>query len=200
MPPIAVSHFYLFLQSTLQNGCSLNYMNIKEKKVIFQKEYHLLYKYVYRYVKWRIQNEDDVEDIVSHTFLCAYEKLSQWNPQKGNMKQWITGIVKNTLLQHWKKNQLHIPLEEISDTVLFSMKTLLTEIDNQKIDDALFLDALMEKLPAEMQRIIILRYVDDYTYKEIARVLGKKAAAVRKTFSRLHTEIETTLSLLLKNK
>lgn len=149
----------------------------------FSQHYDELFDYVYRYLLIRLQNPQAAEDVTSNTFLMALENQHKYNSKKGSWRQWITGIAKNCLLMHWKKEKITLSLETIENMEIF---TTLISNSSQERDATLTLETFLDSLEPALRTLLALRYVDDLTYKEIANITRKTPGAIRKTFSRLH--------------
>jgi len=139
-------------------------------------EYSTLYDYVYRYVRVRVSNEDVCRDLVADIFLKAVEKIQYFDASKGSLRQWITGITKHHLLNHWKREKHTFALEDFDLPIM------------PKFDQLEF-DQLIDHLPQHIQQLLTWRYVDDLTYEQIADVTGRTPAALRKYFSRLYKKL-----------
>lgn len=154
----------------------------------FEKQYSDLFDYVYRFVRVRIGNNETTDDLVSKIFLDAYEKQFQYDENKGSWRQWITGIAKNSLLNHWRSHKKLIFLEEADlDSINFERFSQQKEALNQGLQFQL----IMEASSQNVKNLLIWRYVDDLTYEDIAEILNKTPAAIRKIYSRLHKELKT---------
>ena len=145
------------------------------------------FDYVYRYVFIRVANRELTQDLVSKIFLNAFENQNKYDSEKGSWKQWITGIAKNVLLNHWRSNRKFLSLEEVElDQINFENY----HHDKNKWSLELQFQSLMEAVPESVKNLLIWRYVDDLTYEAIAEILNKTPAAVRKTYSRLHKTLK----------
>ncbi|MBI2410801.1 MAG: RNA polymerase sigma factor [Candidatus Kerfeldbacteria bacterium] len=160
-------------------------MTLQEKQTIFEAEYPALFDYAYRYVAYRVPNNNEAEDIVSEGFLKAYKQLHQYTPEKGNLRQWITGIMRYAIIDYWRIQRITIELNE----ALLLIDAADTAHIEQTIDNRLLVDQLMERLSPEMKAMFALRYIDGLTYAEIATLMNKQPDAVRKFFSRMHNDI-----------
>lgn len=167
-------------------------MNTTEKQQLFLEQYHALFQYVYRYIAYRIDSKAEVEDLVSHILLKAYEDMKRFDPEKGSIRQWVTGIMKFTLADYWKKRKIIIEFDEGAVT---------QQIDHahieQDLDEKIRFQSLIQPLPCDIQRLFILHYVDDLTYDDIARLTNKKPATIRKLFSRFHARLAESLTTSL---
>lgn len=153
------------------------------KHNLFIREYPALFDYLYRYVCYRVVQKQDAEDIVSEVFTEALDNLDVFDPERGNLSQWLTGIARNKIRLHWRLKQ---PLTFI-DEMLEDLS--MTEIETDQIDEKLLVEKIMKDLPAEVKALLAMRYIDGLAHDEIAQMIGKTPAAVRQWFSRLHASL-----------
>ncbi len=156
---------------------------------LFQRQYKDLFAYVYRYVRWRITDPDTTADLVSSIFLLAYEKLEQFDPERGHLQQWITGIMRNQLAEHWRKHRLTISLDAMTEGWLGSIEQLITQPNLEQLDRQQLVNSIIDQLPDETRKLVILHYVDGLNYAEIAHLTDKQPATVRQFFSRLQRKL-----------
>ena len=157
----------------------------------FSQVYSELYDYIFSYIFVRVKGREVAEDITSKTFLTAFEIKAHYDPKKGSWRQWMTGIAKNCLLNHWRSFKIELSLEEIEQTEkhIESYQTSKEQFDHQ-----LQFQKIMDVVSDEVRILLILRYVDDLSYEDIAEITNKTSAAVRKAFSRLHKSLKVDLS------
>lgn len=152
----------------------------------FERHYSELFDYVYRYVFVRLKDAASTDDLVSSIFLSAFEKQHQYDSEKGTWRQWITGIARNAVFHHWKTVHQHFDLEEVS--LSEALETDHLE-ELRKWDQKVQFQKIMDSVIPEIRMLLVLRYEEDLTYDDIAELLKKTPAAVRKTFSRLHQQL-----------
>lgn len=153
----------------------------------FEHLYNQHFDYVYRYVLFRLGNRQVAEDVTSQTFFTALKHQDQYDPEKGSWQQWITGIAKYRLLDYWQKEKVILSLEEVqqAENFFFSLPDSIKQLDQKML-----FKSIIQNLSKNLRRLLILRYVDDLTYEEIAKITGKTSVAVRKAFSRLHQHLK----------
>lgn len=140
------------------------------------------------------QNRELAEDLSSDTFLKAFEKFNTYNDDFA-FSTWIYTIAKRTLINHYKKQKIHIDLEEMNES---SLQEFASYEENfwKNVDDKEELKAFYEALeklnPAEKE-VIIWKYIQEYSTKEIAENSGKSEANVRKILSRWMWKIKKML-------
>ena len=159
-------------------------MTLEEKKAHFAQKYSDVFDYLYRYVCFRIGNKAEAEDIISESFVQAHRKLDDFDPDKGNLKQWLTGIAKNNMLMFWRKKKTFVELDDIEQLEHDSHD----EID--RIDAAMKIEHIFSQLEEKDRALLSMRHIDGMSHDEIAQQIGKQPAAVRKYFSRLHKRIQ----------
>jgi RNA polymerase sigma-70 factor (ECF subfamily) len=113
----------------------------------------------------------DLEDIVQEVFIKAFKNLQSFDLDR-SFSAWIYRIAHNEFINHGKKFSRDITdffdLEVIFPT-LKSNHNL--EKDLQKEQDKLLLEQGLEKLPIKYREPLLLYYLEDLNYQEIADVL-----------------------------
>ena len=161
-------------------------MTLRAKQEQFAEEYSELFDFIYRYIYRRLFDRDEADDLVSETFLKAYRELERFDPERGALRAWLTGIAKHELLSHWRRKRPTVSLEFEECLVDPSTGKSFTDA----LDDRLLAEKMYAQLPAESKSLVALRYVDGLTYEEIAEVTGKEPSAMRQFFSRLHRALK----------
>jgi len=129
-----------------------------------------LYKTAFAYVK----NKEEAMDIVSDTVYKAYISIKRLK-EPSFFDTWLTRILINTSLDCINKNSRVITLNEnISSAV-----GVISKDDEQIID----LKVAVDKLNGEYKTIVILKYFQDMTLVEIAKILQCPLGTVK---TRLH--------------
>jgi RNA polymerase sigma-70 factor (ECF subfamily) len=134
---------------------------------------------LFRLALWLERDRDVAEDLVQETFAQALQSFHRFEPGT-NCRAWLVSI-----LQHLRSNRrralARLPVlqdteEQIAETVAYEPPT------PQGITEEEVLIAL-RRLPQGFQEIILLSDVEQFSYKEIAEVLGIPMGTV---MSRLH--------------
>lgn len=151
---------------------------------MFASEYPHLFALVYRYVRFRIGSKEEAEDVVSAVVTQAYARLDQFAEARGNLSQWVCGIARHAVQDHWRRRRPEVALDHLEETL-----PSLVERADVRTDHVLQVERLLAGLPRETKLLLVMRYEDDMTYEEIAESVGREPAAVRKFFSRLHEKL-----------
>lgn len=177
----------LFLRSSVEHGRIEHRMTDSEKRHHFEEEYSANFDAIYRFVRFRIPHHEEAEDRVSAIFMKAFEKIQEFNPERGTLIQWLMGIAKHAVVDYWRSRRITLDLDE---TLLLMKASKHTASD--AIDESLLFEKIMGALPAEARALFALRYIDDLTYEEIAKLTHKSPEAISKWFSRLHKRLRMT--------
>lgn len=62
-----------------------------------------------------LQNPQDQEDCLSEVAMRAWEKIEQFNKERGSWKTWLTAITRNAALNYTRDTHRHNSVEEIPD-------------------------------------------------------------------------------------
>src|ERR1700761_1986130 len=133
--------------------------------------------------RWLTGNTTDAEDVVQDAYLRAFRYLDAF--QGDNFRVWLLTIVRNSFLDWLKDNrtgrQLFQPVlddMEWTDPAPSAEAMLLDRVDSET------LTSLMAQLPAEYREVLILREIEDLSYKDIAAVTAIPAGTVMSRLSR----------------
>jgi len=166
----------------------------------------LVEKYQFVAKRWAFQhvkNLSDAEDIAQEAFVEAYFRLDTLRePHK--FGSWLRSIVSNTSVSWLRRRKPTMSFEEIS--IIHCDEKLLERYNRYEVstpDNVLeqqeqekMLQAAIDALPPEYQRIITMFYFDSRSYKEIATHLNISVAAVK---SMLHRARQRLKKEMLKN-
>ncbi len=145
---------------------------------------------VYRHAQYLTNDHALAEDVTSQTFLKALEAIPRFEHRGAPFVAWLLRIACNLVINYRKspRNSGHSQLTEaIEANDITCMPDLSCEV---KLDGKPVWDEV-RKLPTEQQRVIIMRFVFDLGYPEIARALGKSVGAVRVTHFRALNNLRT---------
>ena len=126
-------------------------------------------------------NCDDVEDLMQEAFMKAYLKIGLYDP-KYDFGAWIYTIARNTFVdfnRSRKSNALNpqnLPLESGNSTQV-SAPTPEDYIINAQ--QQTLIERYISMLPEDYRRLFELRFLDEYSYEEIAEKLDIKLGTVK---------------------
>ncbi|MCM1161791.1 MAG: RNA polymerase sigma factor [Roseburia sp.] len=134
---------------------------------------------MYRLAYSIVLNAEDAEDVVGETILKAFSHLEKLRNYK-KMKAWIFQILVNESKSYLKKRNR---IELVEDSSLF--------IQNEgKKDTASDLLELVCQLEDSFREVLILYYFEEFSVKEIAKILTIPEGTVKSRLSRAREELK----------
>lgn len=145
------------------------------KKQLFEKyitgNIDNAYRFAYTYTK----NKYDAEDVLSESIIKALNAAdSLQSPEY--IKQWFYKIIANTAITYLKKKN------RFSEFSVIENESAI-EDDHSELD----LMSILDKLEIKYREIIVLRFLEDMTIKEIAQVTNVNESTVK---TRLYRALE----------
>lgn len=162
----------------------------KEFKALTYPHMKLLYNMALKYCG----NVHDAEDIVQETYLIAFNKFHQLR-DKSKCKPWLLRILRNNFLKSYQKKKIRQKLSE-TDYSEFLKETLssgnaenllVKASVNRVIQDAI------DRLPIKYKEVLLLYYMEDMLYKEIAKTLDIPIGTVMSRLTRARERLKTLL-------
>ena len=137
----------------------------------------VLYKdRVYQRVSSIIRQPDLAEDITSEAFLRAWNAIDKYEPRDVTILAWLCRIAERVAFRELKRQK---PTTELDGLMLEADATESPEyIAEQKAGDDDMLAAL-HGLPETQRQVLSKRFIDDLSYDDVSKMLGKSVGSVR---------------------
>lgn len=139
----------------------------------------------------RLSNED-CEDIVQETFINAYRNLRGYDSRL-KFSSWLYRICHNQAISHLRKRNVRpqiIENQEDHDLVDLIASDLNVEHEVLKKFESEAVHAVLAKLKVDYREIIVLRYMEELDYKEIADILRRPMGTVATLLNRAKKEFK----------
>lgn len=147
----------------------------------------------YNLARWLVRNDADAEDVVQEAALRAFKFFGGFHGRDG--RSWLLTIVRNTCytwMQQNRASQLTDSFEEEKqareDESLNPEALLLQNLNSQLIRQA------MEELPLEFREVMVLRELEELSYKEIAAIVDLPIGTVMSRLARARKRLQKTLT------
>jgi len=131
---------------------------------------------VYRYVRYRINDDTVAEDIASDVFVRLLDASKKRKGPQTNIKGWLISTASNVVNDHLRR-QYRRPTEALSESMPDLGASVRAEVDlreqSQAVKDA------YAQLTSEQQHVLALRFGQGYSLEETASYMKKKVNAVK---------------------
>jgi len=137
----------------------------------------------YNLARWLMRNEDDAQDMVQEAYLRALRFFGGFHGT--DARAWLLTIVRNTCYTWLKRNRSMELSGDFEEAVLTIESdepdpeaSHMLQVRAQLVNEAI------EKLPIEFREVVILRELEELSYKEIAEITGIPIGTVMSRLSR----------------
>ncbi|GHT01158.1 RNA polymerase subunit sigma-24 [Bacteroidia bacterium] len=132
---------------------------------------------VYSYIYFIVRNREMAEDIFQETFVKAIMTIKQGRyTENGKFRAWINRIAHNLIIDNYRqeKNEQTISNDECEVDLLNNSKLSDGTIEDKMIKDQILSDVkkLINYLPENQKEVLMLRYYQDLSFKEISDMTG----------------------------
>lgn len=144
----------------------------------FAKVYDIFIDPIYRYVFYRVK-VNDAEDIVETVFLRVWEHLGKYKvSEKSSFSAWIFRIAHNLVVDYYRATK-DKGVDELLDTVSDKKREHNPiDVTQQRLNSNVVKKAMC-KLKKSHQEIIIYKFINELSNKEIAEILKRSEGSVR---------------------
>ena len=165
---------------------------VQDKRERFDQILSMHLDAAYDLARWLTRDEPNAQDVVQEACLRAFKFLDGF--RGGNARSWLLAIVRNTYyswLEKHRSQALNVTLDEEyldgDESALHNghhedsndIDRVLREADCRRI-----INEGLEKIPAEFREAIVLRELEDMSYKEIAVVMNVPLGTVMSRLAR----------------
>jgi RNA polymerase sigma-70 factor (ECF subfamily) len=140
----------------------------------FAELYERYFNRVYAFALTRTGNRTAAEDVSAETFRRALQNLSKFEWRDVPFSAWLFRIAANVAADFSRQTAHQSPLDDLPDEQTPSWETDMTEIEERA---RLF--ALLKRLQKDQQRVVIMRFAQERSSREIAQAIGRSEAAVK---------------------
>ncbi len=157
----------------------------------------------YNLARWLVRNDQDAEDVVQEAYLRAFKFFGGY--RGGDSRTWLLTIVRNTCYSWLQRNRSREFTDSIDDThedatIDFANPELrlVQDANAQMVRESL------AGLPLEFREVMVMRELEELSYKEIATIadlpIGTVMSRLARGRKRLHALLMTRMGLETKAK
>ena len=144
---------------------------------------HLFNRYresIRRLFVQRLGNGSDADDLLQETFIKVYLNIHTYNSTY-TFGQWLYTIARNTLVDFTRRRQSDVSIDERFAAPPANTPTPEESIINSQ--QRMQIERFLESMPEQYRRLFRLRFIEEYSYEEIAEKLQLPMGTVK---TRIH--------------
>ena len=136
---------------------------------LYEQHFHRVYAYVAR----RVRDRAEVQDLTAQVFHRALANLGKFKWKGSPFAAWLYRIASNAIADQAKQK-----MRESSDQPNPSSQSSAAP-DLEAVERCARLFSAVDKLPEDQRRVIVMRFADEKSIREIADELGRSEGAVK---------------------
>lgn len=145
-----------------------------DQRKTFSKIYNKYIDKIYKFIFLKVNSQDIAEDLTSETFLRGWKAFQ--DQKIDNPSAFLYQIARNLIVDHYReKGRVNfVPVENIQVPAPFNLEEealINSDMDRIKVK--------LANLREDYREIIVLRYVNELSFSEIAEILDKSEQAAR---------------------
>ena len=156
----------------------------------FGRLYDMHVDRVYKHIYYRIGNITDTEDLTQEVFIKAWQAIKRYKKTASPFVAWLIKISHNLVVDFYRSNKERTYLD--SDVMVSGADTNPEHIAEIQFNQREMHRAILE-LPGDQQQVVLMRFIEGFSYPEIASSIGKSEGAVRVIQHRALTRLRKTL-------
>lgn len=131
---------------------------------------------IYRYLYYRVGDQQTAEDLTSEVFLRMIEALSNYDKKKISFQAWLYQIARNLSIDHYRKMSTHqnVDLEDnLPEAGDEPLEVITQDFTSEKLRLAL------HQLPENQRDVVVMRFVSGMPIGEVAESLHKSEDSIK---------------------
>ena len=143
----------------------------------FADLYENYFELVYAYVARRLQSRDAAEDLTSEVFRRALQSLSRFKWTGAPFAAWLFRIASNLIADRAKRavKEMNVPLDDdVAGSAAGRLQTSIEEVERQAR-----VTRLVSTLADDQRLVLVMRFAEEKSIREIAEELGRSEGAVK---------------------
>ncbi len=131
---------------------------------------------IYRFLFLKVAGREEAEDLTHQVFLNAWLGIPRYKHRGFPFSSWLYQIARNQVVDHYRARRETVSLEGI-DPEAFADRFSEADMDkNLEVERAI---GTIRSLKQEYQDVLILRFVEDLSVKEVASMMDRSEGAIK---------------------
>jgi RNA polymerase sigma-70 factor (ECF subfamily) len=187
------------------NQCTADQHVLNERNRRFQQMALPHLDAAYNLARWLCGNANDADDVVQESYLRAFRFFDTFHGD--SMRPWLLAIVRRTWYTEWRRRASSQEVQPFEDAELGDEPAERTVEgwscaieDPQTLlirsEDVRLVHLALEKLPVEFREVLILRELEDMSYRDIAAIADLPIGTVMSRLGRGRRKLAVVLQAL----
>jgi len=159
----------------------------------FDKLYSHYIPQIYRFVFIKVSNKQEAEDLVHEVFLSAWQNIYRYKSRGFPFSSWLYQIARNRVIDYYRlrKDNVSLDTAEVAFEFIKTENPIELQLDrNFELDK---IKSAIHSLENDQQDVVLMRFIEDFSPKEIASIMGRSEGSVRVIQHRAIKELKKIL-------
>ena len=134
---------------------------------LYERNFHAVYAYVTR----RVHDRSEAQDLTAHVFQQALANIGKFKWRGAPFVTWLYRIAANAIADQARKKSRESAETELTSTAV--------DPDHEQVERSARLFRAVEALPEDQRKVILLRFGEEKSIREIAADLNRSEGAVK---------------------
>lgn len=174
---------------------------IRRDPEAFSQLYTLYFDRLYRYARLKLGNASDAEDLTAGVFLSAWRSIDRFSPKSDtSFAGWLFRLAHNALVDRYRRTREHVSLDAVEQ----SSVEIRSDVNPESVLEWRMtlseLHMALVSLTEEQREVVLLRFVEGLSAREVGDIMGKQEGTVRGMQFRAIESLRRALSLVREER
>jgi len=166
----------------------------KSDKQAFGELYERYLTKIYNYVYYRTGNQHDAEDLTAKVFYRALSHIEGYEDKGVPFQAWLYRIAHN-LVANFHRDKGRRKIISLDEYIAHTLQSEAPDRQTEANEEQDRLMNAIERLPAERQQLILLKFIEQKSNAEIGEIMGRTEGAVKSLYHRTLLSLRDELQL-----
>ena len=149
---------------------------------------------IYRFIYMKVTHRQEAEDLAHEVFLNAWQGLPSYQSRGFPFSSWLYHIARNKVIDYYRLKKNVVGLDALGGMVDLAKTETSVETELENNLNLEKIKAAIHKLNHDQQDVLLMRFVEELSYKEISAAIQKSEGAVRLIHHRAVKELKKLLN------
>ncbi len=129
------------------------------------------------YIAMMVKDRDEADDIFQETIIKVVRSVDEGRyVDTGRFLSWVLRVAHNQVIDHFRRTKNDLKLNESAAgfDILSNVRIATDSVEDKMVTEQIYADLrkMIGRLPEEQRDVVMLRYFDEMSFKDIADELG----------------------------
>lgn len=133
---------------------------------------------IYRFIALKVSRREEAEDLTHQVFMNAWQNISTYRDRGFPFSSWLYHISRNLIIDHYRTRKENVNVDELENELQADLSGLPDVSTDLKLEMERVRKAIAKLKPIH-QDVLIMRFVEELSIKEVAVSIRKSEGAVK---------------------